>query len=328
MAAGIIELADLTKKYGSFTAVDHLNLAIRKGEVFGLLGPNGAGKSTTILMMLGLTEPTSGSVRICGIDSTVNPIEVKRKVGYMPEDVGFYEDRTGMENLVFTARLNSIPVKEITQKAEQLINRVGLSDAAHKKTGKYSRGMRQRLALADVLIKNPEIIILDEPTLGIDPTGVREFLELIVTLSKEEGLTVLFSSHHLHQVQQVCDRVGIFVNGRLLAEGDIQTLSRKLFANNAYIIEVGVQVTAAGKSGIQGKKNSIQSLKDNLRQIEGVLSMSIKNDMISMECSRDATTDISRVVVDSGADLYYLNRKEYGLDDIYYRYFEGGASRE
>ena len=328
MAAGIIELADLTKKYGSFTAVDHLNLAIRKGEVFGLLGPNGAGKSTTILMMLGLTEPTSGSVRICGIDSTVNPIEVKRKVGYMPEDVGFYEDRTGMENLVFTARLNSIPVKEITQKAEQLINRVGLSDAAHKKTGKYSRGMRQRLALADVLIKNPEIIILDEPTLGIDPTGVREFLELIVTLSKEEGLTVLFSSHHLHQVQQVCDRVGIFVNGRLLAEGDIQTLSRKLFANNAYIIEVGVQVTAAGKSEIQGKKNSIQSLKDNLRQIEGVLSMSIKNDMISMECSRDATTDIARVVVDSGADLYYLNRKEYGLDDIYYRYFEGGASRE
>jgi ABC-2 type transport system ATP-binding protein len=328
VAAGIIELADLTKKYGSFTAVDHLNLAIRKGEVFGLLGPNGAGKSTTILMMLGLTEPTSGSVRICGIDSTVNPIEVKRKVGYMPEDVGFYEDRTGMENLVFTARLNSIPVKEITQKAEQLINRVGLSDAAHKKTGKYSRGMRQRLALADVLIKNPEIIILDEPTLGIDPTGVREFLELIVTLSKEEGLTVLFSSHHLHQVQQVCDRVGIFVNGRLLAEGDIQTLSRKLFANNAYIIEVGVQVTAAGKSGIQGKKNSIQSLKDNLQQIEGVLSMSIKNDMISMECSRDATTDIARVVVDSGADLYYLNRKEYGLDDIYYRYFEGGASRE
>ena len=180
MDGNIIELVDLTKKYGSFTAVDQLKLTIQKGEIFGLLGPNGAGKSTTILMMLGLTEPTSGSVKVCGIDPTRNPIEVKRRVGYLPEDVGFYYDRNGLENLIFTARLNRMSVKEATQKAEQLLVRVGLSDAAKKKTGKYSRGMLQRLGLADVLIKNPEVIILDEPTLGIDPKGVREFLELIV----------------------------------------------------------------------------------------------------------------------------------------------------
>ncbi len=141
-----------------------------------MLGPNGAGKSTAILMMLGLTEPTSGLVKVCGINSTVHPIEVKKRVGYLPEDVGFYEDLSGIENLVYTARLNSIQEKEAVKQAEQLLRRVGLGDVMHKKTGKYSRGMRQRLGLADVLIKNPEVIILDEPTSGIDPKGVQDFL--------------------------------------------------------------------------------------------------------------------------------------------------------
>jgi ABC-2 type transport system ATP-binding protein len=313
-----IELVDLTKKYGSFTAVDHLNLTIRDGEIFGLLGPNGAGKSTAILMMLGLTDPTSGSVTVCGIDSTNNPIQVKRKVGYLPEDVGFYDDRTGMENLIYTARLNGITGKEALQRAEKLILRIGLADAAQKKTGKYSRGMRQRLGLADVLIKNPDVIILDEPTLGIDPKGVREFLELIVGLSKEEGLTVLFSSHHLHQVQQVCDRVGLFVSGKLLAEGNIQTLSKKLFTNSPYIIE----------AGIAGKNYTPDWLTGILKQIDGFVAAHQKNNVFEIECSRDLTTDVARAIVASGAALNYLNKKEYGLDDIYYRYFEGDENHE
>lgn len=219
----IIELAGLTKKYGKFTAVDNLNLSIRKGEVFGFLGPNGAGKSTTILMMLGLTEPTSGMVNVCGINATTQPIEVKRKVGYLPEDVGFYEHMTGVENLCYTAQLNGIPKSEAKEKAIRLMERVGLSEQLNKKTGKYSKGMRQRLGLADVLIKAPEVIILDEPTSGIDPAGVREFIGLIRHLSKEDGLTVLFSSHHLDQVQQVCDRVGLFSAGKLLTVADLNS---------------------------------------------------------------------------------------------------------
>ena len=123
----VIELSGLTKKYGDFTAVDNLNLSIRKGEIFGLLGPNGAGKSTTILMMLGLTEPTSGTVKVCGINSTTDPIDVKRKVGYLPEDVGFYEDMTGIENLLYTAALNGIPREEAREKAERLLDRVGMT---------------------------------------------------------------------------------------------------------------------------------------------------------------------------------------------------------
>ena len=231
MDESVIELTDLTRVYGTHTAVDHLTLSIRKGEVFALLGPNGAGKTTTILMILGLTDPSSGSVNVCGINSTTNPIEVKKKIGYLPENVGFYDDMTGLQNLVFTGRLNGLSATEASEKAEMLLERVGLSAAAGKKTGKYSRGMLQRLGLADVLIKDPEVIILDEPTLGIDPLGVRELLDLIIKMSREQGITVLFCSHNLHQVQKVCDRAGIFVNGRLLAEGDIRSLAEKLFSS-------------------------------------------------------------------------------------------------
>ena len=202
-------------------------------------------------------------------------------------------------------------------------------DAMKKKTGKYSRGMRQRLGLADVLIKNPEVIILDEPTSGIDPKGVREFLELIVKLSKEEGITVLFSSHNLHQVQQVCDRVGIFVNGKLLAEGDIQSLSKRLFNNSPYMIEAGMSQTSSGKISLSaGKTISAGEMADVLAQIDGVINVKLKDEIFGIDCSSDVTHEIARVIVESGAELNFLNRKEFGLDDIYYRYFEGGKVHE
>ena len=227
MSEPIIELHELTKKYGKFTAVDHINLAVQKGEIFGILGPNGAGKSTTILMMLGLTDPTSGTVQVCGINSTRNPIQVREKVGYLPEDVGFYDDMTGIENLLYTARLNRIPEADARNKAEELLERVGLPVDPQTIAGTYSRGMRQRLGLADVLIKQPEVIILDEPTSGIDPAGVQEFMDLIRQLREENGLTVLFSSHHLDQVQQICDRVGLFGGGKLLAEVNVNELQNE-----------------------------------------------------------------------------------------------------
>ncbi len=312
MDAPVIQLTDLTKKYGAFTAVNQLNLTIQKGEIFGLLGPNGAGKSTTILMMLGLTDPTSGEVRVCDINSTTHPLEVKRKVGYLPDDVGFYDDRTGVENLIYTAELNGFSRVLAREKAEELLIKVGLEVDTKKKTGKYSRGMRQRLGLADVLIKQPEVIILDEPTSGLDPAGVHEFMNLIVQLSREQGLTVLFSSHHLHQVQQVCDRVGIFVGGHLLAEGDIPSLSQKLFAGEPFVIEAHVD------------SDQEVDLTSCLQNINGVLNVAKQNRLYRMGCSRDVTPDIARTIVQSGVGLTGLYKKEYGLDDIYNRYFEGG----
>jgi ABC-2 type transport system ATP-binding protein len=315
----IIELIDLTKRYGSHTAVDHLDLAIRKSEIFGLLGPNGAGKSTTILMMLGLTEPTSGHVKVCGMNPARDAIEIKRRVGYLPEDVGFYEDYTGLENLLYTAQLNGLNKTEARQSATQLLERVGLMHASGKKAGKYSRGMRQRLGLADVLIKKPEVIILDEPTLGLDPEGVQEFLNLIRQLSREEGLTVLLSSHHLHQVQEICDRVGLFVKGKLLAAGNIQRLAESLFSSEPYIIEADVTLSAPENPGWE-------YLQKSIRSVEGVLTVNVKESVLNIGCSKNATPDIARAIVSAGADLNYLHKKEYGLDDIYHHYFKENAS--
>ena len=325
MCAPVIELIGLTKKYGAFTAVNSLNLTIRKGEIFGLLGPNGAGKSTTILMMLGLTDPSSGIVRVCGINSTTEPIEVKRKVGYLPDDVGFYDDRTGIENLIYTAALNGFNRTEASARAEQLLMRVGLEVYRKKKTGKYSRGMRQRLGLADVLIKQPEVIILDEPTSGIDPAGVREFMDLIMQLSREEGLTVLFSSHHLHQVQQVCDRVGIFVSGELLAEGDIPSLSQKLFSGEPFVVEAGIVTDSFAVAERTSRKEELEAC---LKKLEGVLTVQLTNDIFHIGCSNDICPEIARTIVASGVGLNYLQKKEHGLDDIYNRYFEGGKTHE
>jgi ABC-2 type transport system ATP-binding protein len=311
MSEPVIVLSELTKSYGGHTAVDRLSLTIRRGEIFGLLGPNGAGKSTTILMMLGLSEPTSGSVHVCGHNSTLEPISVKRKVGYLPDDVGFYEDLTGVENLIFSARLNGLSREEALDRAYTLLRRVGLEEHADKKAGTYSRGMRQRLGLADVLIKHPEVIILDEPTLGLDPEGVREFLSLIQKLSLDEGITVLLSSHHLHQVQQICNRVGLFVAGRMIAEGDISSLSQQLFDKDPVLIELKA---SPGSDRLQSK----------LALQEGVTRVERSADSLLISCQFDLSAEIARTVVESGESLLHLAKKEYGLDEIYHRYFEGG----
>ncbi len=322
MKQPIIEIAGLTKRYGNFTAVDHLNLTINKGEVFGLLGPNGAGKSTTILMLLGLCEPTDGSVKVCGFQANSQPIEVKKVVGYLPENVGFYEDRTGLDNLIYTARLNGFTMNEAKQEAMRVLERVGMTKEANKLSGKYSRGMRQRLGLANVLIKNPQVIILDEPTLGLDPSGIQELLDLIVRLSREDGITVLFSSHHLHQVQRVCDRVGLFVNGKLLDEGDIQSLSKRLFADKPILIY------AASHSILPQQDNAVNQTKRMLQEIDGVNTVDYQDGLFTLDCTKDITGEVAKLFVTSGLSLNHLVKKEYGLDDIYNLYFEGGKKHE
>lgn len=324
MDDAVIELSGLTKRYGEFTAVSGLDLTIRRGEIFGLLGPNGAGKTTTILMMLGLTEPSGGRATVCGIDATRNPIEVKRRVGYMPDDIGFYEDRSGLDNLMYTAMLNRVPEAEARRRALLLLDRVGLGAAAGKKTGAYSRGMRQRLGLADVLIKQPSVVILDEPTLGIDPEGVRELLTLIRELSRDEGLTVLLSSHHLHQVQQICDRVGLFVGGKLIASGDLAALSQLLDGQAAYAVELDVagwnDRLAADIRGLERVTAVVAKETDALEaasRAEGVVTVRVTG-------TDDIAAELAASVVGSGAALLGLRPLRYGLDEIYHRYFEGG----
>lgn len=313
----IIELEGLTKFYGSVKAVDNLNLKVGKGEIFGLLGPNGAGKTTTILMMLGLAEPTSGVATVCGINATRNPIAVKRRVGYLPDNVGFYSGMTAIENLMYIGRLNGIPGDEAEEKAKEIMEMVGLGDELYKKASAYSRGMKQRLGLADVLIKEPDVIILDEPTLGIDPSGVKEFLNLIHRLSRQQELTVLLSSHLLHQVQQVCDRVGIFVGGKLLVEGNIETLSQNLFGEESYVVDVSV-------------REEISEPWDGaaeLLSIPGIKNVKVNKNFVELSCREDITPDIVRFFVHRGLNVTGVQKKEFGLDEIYHRYFEDNQKK-
>ena len=223
----VIEAEGLTKKYGHQTAVNNLNLQIREGEVFGFLGPNGAGKTTTILMFLGLTEPTSGKVRVIGFDPTRDPFHIKEKIGYLPENVGFYDDMDARQNLQYIARLNRIPDKISIERITESLKVVDLLEEVGKKVGIYSKGMRQRLGIAEVLIKEPKLIFLDEPTIGLDPDGTNRMLDLIHSLSRDKNITIFLSSHLLDQVQRICDRVGIMIKGDLVAMGPIEELAKK-----------------------------------------------------------------------------------------------------
>jgi ABC-2 type transport system ATP-binding protein len=223
----IIETEELTKKYGQQVAVNHLTLQIFEGEVFGFLGPNGAGKTTTLLMFLGLTEPTSGNATVIGFDPTREPFRIKEKVGYLPENVGFYEDMDARQNLRYVARLNRIPDKISSPKIDVWLKELGLFEEAEKKVGTYSKGMRQRLGIAEVMIKEPKVIFPDEPTIGLDPDGTNRMLDLIHSLSREKNITIFLSSHLLDQVQRICDRVGIMIKGNLVAIGPIEELAKK-----------------------------------------------------------------------------------------------------
>ena len=235
-----IRTRKLTKRYGDLVAVDHLDLEIHSGEIFGLLGQNGAGKTTTILMLLGLTEPSDGEAWVVGLDPARHPLEVKRRVGYMPDSVGFYSDLTGRENLRYTARLNRVPDELAETTIDEVLEQVGLTDRANDLTDTYSRGMLQRLGIADALVKDPDVLILDEPTTAIDPLGVTEVLLLLRRLVEERGLAVLLSSHLLNQVQSVCDRIGIFASGRMIGNGTIAELADR-FGDGAAHVEAGFE---------------------------------------------------------------------------------------
>jgi ABC-2 type transport system ATP-binding protein len=247
----VIRARGLTKVYGDLVAVDQLDLDVRAGEIFGLLGPNGAGKTTTILMLLGLSEPTEGRARVLGLDPARDPLAVKLQVGYLPDSVGFYGGMTGRENLRYTTRLNGLRGAEADRRIDEALGLVGLADRADDPTNQYSRGMRQRLGIADALVKEPRILILDEPTAAIDPIGVVEILDLIRLLAGEKGMAILLSSHLLDQVQSICDRVGIFRQGRLIGQGTVPDLARRFgFTGRMLRIEVDGEPDASRVVGL------------------------------------------------------------------------------
>jgi ABC-2 type transport system ATP-binding protein len=302
----VIEATGLTKTYGSAVAVDHISFAVGRGEIFGLLGPNGAGKTTTILMMLGLTDISAGEVSVLGFNPAREPLSVKRRVGYMPDTVGFYDNLTAADNLRYTARLIGFPYAEREKRIATALGRVGLHDVANKRVGTFSRGMRQRLGLAEILMKGAQIAILDEPTSGLDPHATAELLGIIRSF-KAEGVSVLLSSHLLERVQSVCDRVALFSMGRIALMGSVPELGRQVLGGG-YVVDIEADGTG---------------LAERLALIPGVSAVDTTGvGKLRLHADRDVRPEAAVEVVAMHGRLKFLGVQEPSLEAIYTRYFE------
>ncbi|MDN7012777.1 ABC transporter ATP-binding protein [Methanoculleus sp. FWC-SCC3] len=235
----MIRTENLTKVYNGKPAVDGLDLEVGEGEIFGFLGPNGAGKSTTILMLTGMIEPTGGRCFVDGIEVANDPLNVKKTIGYLPEDVGFYGNMTGEQNLDYFARFYGMDAKARKERIAELLELVHL-DGVTQKAGEYSRGMKQRLGLAQALINDPKVLFLDEPTANLDPEGVREYRELVEHLAGE-GKTIFVSSHILSEVRVVCRTVGLLSKGKLAAQGTLEEVARALAPSDGDAVRIVVE---------------------------------------------------------------------------------------
>jgi ABC-2 type transport system ATP-binding protein len=312
MSENVIEVTNLTKRYSGVTVVNGISFTVGRGEIFGLLGPNGAGKTTTILMMLGLSNITSGTARVLGRDPQREPLAVKRRVGYLPDQVGFYDNLTAATNLRYTARLIGLDREEREEKIAAALHHVGLSEVADKPVETFSRGMRQRLGLAEILMKEAEIAILDEPTSGLDPQATLELLEIIRNL-KNQNVSVLLSSHLLERVQSVCDRVALFSDGNIVLLGSVAELGRQVLGGG-----FNVEVEAEG-----------QGLKESLAKVPGVrgVEQSAPN-RFRLMAEGDVRPEAAAAVVGAGGRLLRLSVEEPSLETIYTRYFQNAAAQE
>ncbi len=303
----VIRASGLRKRYGTVAAVDGIELSIRRGEIFGLLGPNGAGKTTTILMLLGLTEVSEGTIDVGGFNPMRDPLEVKRRVGYLPDSVGFYDNLSARQNLSYTARLAGFSRAESGRRIATSLERVGLAAVADHRVATYSRGMKQRLGLAEVLMKGAEVAILDEPTSGLDPEATFELLDMIRGM-KKDGTAVLISSHLLDRVQAVCDRVALFNEGHIVLEGTVPELAQRVLGGG-YIYEVEAQ----------------GEIERVLAAVPGAQKVTREGRAFRVLAERDIRADLARAVVASGAALLRLADLEPSLDTVYRHYFEGRA---
>jgi ABC-2 type transport system ATP-binding protein len=312
MNGHIIEAKNLTKRYDGTAVVNGVSFAVERGEIFGVLGPNGAGKTTTILMLLGLSDISDGQARVLGHDPVREPLAVKRRVGYLPDQVGFYDNLTAANNLRYTARLIGLEREEREEKIEAALTHVGLTDVAEHRVGTFSRGMRQRLGLAEILMKDAEIAILDEPTSGLDPQVTVELLDIIRNL-KQRDVSVLLSSHLLERVQSVCDRVALFNEGSIVLMGTVPELGRQVLGGG-----FRVEVEALG-----------QGLAARFAAVPGVQKVeALAPDRFRLLSERDVRPEAAAAVVGAGGRLLRLSVEEPSLEAIYTRYFQNTREGE
>ncbi|MEM2875390.1 MAG: ABC transporter ATP-binding protein [Candidatus Bathyarchaeia archaeon] len=308
MPQPMIQTQELTKIYGDIVAVDHLNLTVDEGEIFGFLGPNGAGKTTTILMLMGLSTPTSGTAIVGGYDVVKNSRDVRRIAGNLPEFAGYYEDLTAKQNLDYIGQLNDLPSIEREKRIAELLDEVGLTKWKDTKVEKFSRGMKQRLGIAQALIKDPRVVFFDEPTIGLDPEGTKEIRDLILRLNRERSLTVFLSSHLLHEVQLTCTRVGFIRQGKLVATDTVENLTKGLTEKEGKSIEFKLS-------------NVTPDLLKELQGIKGVASVIEKNDRLYVYMTEDNTRVVSETITKHGAVILLMKPREYTLEEVFMKYY-------
>lgn len=297
-----ISVLNLTKRFGNIAAVDHASFHIKQGEIFGFLGPNGAGKTTTIKAILGLLYPDQGKIRLNGIDIFTDEKKAKNQIGYLPEKVAFYDNLTALQNLVFYAELKHVS-KECCL---PLLKEFGLEEAANKKVGTFSKGMTQRLGMARAVLGNPSILILDEPSSGLDPRGVIFIRERIKHM-KEQGCTVFVSSHILSEIQEVCDRVCIINKGRIVAVDKIESLGSRLQLRPKIVIllqRITDEVIAA-----------VEKVKD-------VETVQANGTMLEVTCQASSKANVILAVIKAKGNIMNLQIKEPSLEEVFMRFTE------
>lgn len=304
----MIQVENITKRYGSFTAVENINFEIEEGEIVGFLGPNGAGKSTTMNMITGFIEPTSGKIIVDGYDISKKPRKAKRQIGYMPEGVPLYSDLTVKEFVTYMAELKGVPRKEKKEKVQKAIKETGLTDVQNKLTRNLSRGYKQRVSMAGALVSNPKVIILDEPTVGLDPKQVTEIRALIKELGKEH--TVILSSHILSEVSQICNRVIIINNGKIVAIDTPENLEKKVVKDNSIYITV------------EDNDNKIETIKEKLPEIKEIKLVTENEDktkkyIITADEDVDLRKSIFETFAKEGITIFEMKKSDVTLEDAF-----------
>ena len=304
----MIQVENITKRYGSFTAVENINFEIEEGEIVGFLGPNGAGKSTTMNMITGFIEPTSGKIIVDGYDISKKPRKAKRQIGYMPEGVPLYSDLTVKEFVTYMAELKGVPRKEKKEKVQKALQETGLTDVQNKLTRNLSRGYKQRVSMAGALVSNPKVIILDEPTVGLDPKQVTEIRALIKELGKEH--TVILSSHILSEVSQICNRVIIINNGKIVAIDTPENLEKKVVKDNFVYVTV------------EDNDNKIESIKEKLPEIKDIKLITENEDktkkyIITADEDVDLRKSIFETFAKEGITIFEMKKSDATLEDAF-----------
>jgi len=298
----VIEVNNLSKAYGAFTAIENLTFHVKKGEVFGFLGPNGAGKTTTIKAILGLIRPSRGLVKINGFDIVHQIKQAKQHVGYLPERVAFYDNLTALQNMYFYAELKNVSKEQCMP----LIEEFGLKDHANKRVGKFSKGMIQRLGMARAVLGNPQILILDEPTVGLDPRGVLDIREKIKEVNKK-GVSVFISSHILSEIQEVCNRVGIINKGIIVAMDSVSSLSQQLQIKPKLSIEI---------------TNISEKIIDAVKKVKDVDKINRNGSILEIFCSAEARAKVVVVIEKAGGIVVNLQTKDPSLEEIFMKFTE------